>query len=440
MSEQISQVFHPMTDQPYLQNNPPVVIEKGEGVHIIDTNGNKLLDAVGGLWNVNLGYSCQPVKDAIAVQLETLPFYSMFRGTSNNCALELSDKLREILAQEDMRRFFYTSGGSDAMETAMKLARQYWKIKGQNKRIKFMSFDKSYHGVHFGASSVTGNARFRLPYEPLLPGCHHVPFPDTYRNLFNEHDPDKLSDLCLNFIRDKIEMEGTDSFAAFISEPVLGAGGVFPPPPRFWKRLRQLCDEYEILLISDEVITGFGRTGDWFGCRLWDVKPDILNMAKAITTGYFPFGACAINDKMNKVFSDPGLSDNAVYHGYTYSGHPVGCAAALATIEETFKRDIPGNAESCGKYIINRLQDSIGSHPNIGNIRGKGLMIAIDMVSDKSTRAKQNPVAVGEIGRKIFENGVMVRVSGNLIILSPPLIIGESEAFTICEAIESAIK
>ncbi|MBL9054588.1 MAG: aminotransferase class III-fold pyridoxal phosphate-dependent enzyme, partial [Tabrizicola sp.] len=254
-------IWHPMTAPADSLSQPPVILTGASGVRIRDIDGHEVVDAVGGLWNVNLGYSCQPVKDAIAAQLDALPYYSTFRGTSNDKVIELAEELRAFFQPDGLTRAFFTSGGSDSVETALRLSRQYHKIKGEPGRIKFLSLKKGYHGTHFGGASVNGNANFRTAYEPLMPGCHHIPAPYTYRNPFNETDPAKLAALCLAALEDEIAFQGAGTIAAFIMEPILGAGGVIPPHPSFMPGVEAICRKNGILLIADEVITAFGRTG-----------------------------------------------------------------------------------------------------------------------------------------------------------------------------------
>ncbi|MBT5919580.1 MAG: aminotransferase class III-fold pyridoxal phosphate-dependent enzyme, partial [Alphaproteobacteria bacterium] len=245
-------MWHPMAHPAEMQAVPPKVITAGEGVHVTDVEGQKTLDAVGGLWNVNLGYSCQPVKDAIRDQLAELPYYSAFRGTSTGPAIELSYELRQWFEEDGLTRSFFTSGGSDSVETALRLARQYHKIRGDRDRTKFLSLKKGYHGTHFGGASVNGNANFRRNYEPMLAGCFQIACPHIYRNPFGETDPAKLALLCAAALEDEIAFQGPDTIAAFIMEPVLGAGGVIPPHESFMPLVRDICDRNGILLIADE--------------------------------------------------------------------------------------------------------------------------------------------------------------------------------------------
>ena len=345
-------LWHPMAHPADCQANPPDIIVAGEGCRITDVDGHSTVDGVGGLWNVNLGYSCQPVKDAIAEQLDRLPYYSIFRGTTNDAAIELSWMLRQFFAEDGMGRAFYASGGGDSVEIALRLARQYHKVRGEAGRVKYLSLKKGYHGTHTLGASVNGNANFRTQYEPLMPGCYHIPAPYTYRNPFNETDPERLAQLCLAALEDEIKFQSADTIAAFIMEPVLGAGGVIPPHESFMPGVREICDRYGILLIADEVITGFGRTGDWSGSRHWGVKPDMMTTAKAITNGYFPFGAVMISDEVAEVFETDTSGRAAIGSGYTYSGHPVGAAAAIACLKETERLQVKDNAAARGAQIF----------------------------------------------------------------------------------------
>ncbi|MGR4932189.1 aminotransferase class III-fold pyridoxal phosphate-dependent enzyme [Bradyrhizobium sp. CAR08] len=432
-------IWHPMAHPKDMQDHPPRIIMKGEGIHVTDIEGKTVLDAVGGLWNVTLGYSCDPIKKAIADQLKELPYSSGFRGVSTGPAIELAYELTEWFKPEGMVRAFFTSGGSDSVETALRLARQYWKIKGQRDRTKFVALKKGYHGTHFGGASVNGNANFRRNYEPLLPGVYHIPSPWTYRNPFNETDPAKLAQLCANALFDEIEFQGADTIAAFIMEPVLGAGGVIVPHLSFMGLVREICDRYGILLISDEVVTGFGRTGAWCGARLWNVKPDMMTIAKAVTSGYFPLGATMIGDKIAEAFESDETSFGSIGHGYTYSGHPVGCAAAIAALAETKRLKLDARAEASGAILNEALAALKQKHEIVGDVRGKGLMAALELVADRGSKKALDKKRVGKIADAIYDAGVMVRVSGSTIIFSPPLIITAEDARTIAHAIDHGL-
>lgn len=429
-------LWHPMAHPADSLANPPDIITEGEGVEIIDVDGHRTVDAVGGLWNVNLGYSCAPVKEAISAQLNKLPYYSTFRGTSNDAVIELSWMLRDFFAPDGLSRAFFTSGGSDSVEIALRLARQYHKVRGEAGRVKFLSLKKGYHGTHTLGASVNGNANFRTQYEPLMAGCYHIPAPYTYRNPFNETDPERLAQLCLAALEDEIKFQGADTIAAFIMEPILGAGGVIPPHERFMPGVREICDRHGILLIADEVITAFGRSGSWSGSRHWGVQPDMMCTAKAITNGYFPFGAVMISDAVAEVFEGDTSGKGSIGSGYTYSGHPVGAAAAIACLKETERLQVKDNAAARGKQLFEGLVALKEKHDLIGDVRGgHGLMCALELVSDPATKAPIDKKTIGGVHRTTYENGAMVRVSGNNIILSPPLVLTEADVSTILTAL-----
>ena len=434
-------IWHPMAHPADSLNNPPTIVTEAEGTRISDVDGHQVVDAVGGLWNVNLGYSCEPVKAAIANQLDRLPYYSIFRGTSNDCVIELGDMLQDFFAPDGLTRAFYTSGGSDSVETALRLARQYHKIKGQESRTKYLSLKKGYHGTHFGGASVNGNANFRTAYEPLMPGCFHIPAPYTYRNPFNETDPERLAQLCLQALEDEIAFQGANTIAALIMEPILGAGGVIPPHESFMPGVRKICDQHGILLIADEVITAFGRTGSWTGSRHWGVKPDFMCTAKAITNGYFPFGAVMIADHVVEVFEGDTEGKAAIGHGYTYSGHPVGAAAAIACVTETLRLNVKDNAAARGQQLFEGLQKLYDDFDVIGDVRGgHGLMCALELVSDRTTKKPIDKATPVKLQKAAYESGAMIRVSGPNVILSPPLVLTTEDVDTILAALRSGFQ
>ncbi|KIN62697.1 Aminotransferase, class III superfamily [Sulfitobacter noctilucicola] len=431
-------MWHPMTSPQDSIAQPPKIITGSDGVSITDIDGHRVVDGVGGLWNVNLGYSCTPVKEAITAQLEKLPYYSTFRGTSNDAAIELSYELSEFFAPDGMSRAFFTSGGSDSVETSLRLARQYHKLRGEAGRTKFLSLKKGYHGTHIGCASVNGNANFRNAYEPLLPGCYHIPAPYTYRNPFNETDPAKLAQLCVAALEDEIAFQGPNTIAAMIMEPILGAGGVIPPHESFAPMVQEICNRHGILLITDEVITAYGRTGAWSGARLWGIQPDMMATAKAITNGFFPFGAVMLGERMVEVFENNPAAKIA--HGYTYSGHPVGAAAALACLAETKRLNVITNAAARGTQIYEGCLKLMEKHDIVGDVRGgHGLMTAIEMVSDRATKKPIDGDAGSRVQEAAYQNGAMIRISGPNLILSPPLVLTENDANILLSAVDAGL-
>ena len=434
------QVWHPMAHPADSVANPPTILTGGEGVYITDVDGHRTIDAVGGLWNVNLGYSCDPIKEAIATQLDALPYNSLFRGTTNDKAIELGYLLADLFAPDGMTRSFFTSGGSDSIEVALKFARQYHRIRGEGTRTKFISLEKGYHGTHFGGASINGNSKFRNSYEPLLPGCYHIPGPYLYRNPFGAETAEELAKLSAAMLEREIAFQGANTVAACIMEPVLGAGGVLPPHPSFMPMVRDICDKYGVLLIADEVITGFGRTGSSTGSRHWGVQPDLMCTAKAITNGYFPFGAVMISDRVVSVFEDDESGVGSVDMGYTYSGHPVGAAAAVACMNETMRIKPWENAALLGPLLKTGLQELATRYDVIGDVRGEGLMCAMELVSDRASKTPVGKAVPLDFQKAAYEDGVMVRVSANNVIMSPPLTLESGHVQKILSALETGLK
>ncbi|MEM7439645.1 MAG: aminotransferase class III-fold pyridoxal phosphate-dependent enzyme [Pseudomonadota bacterium] len=432
-------MWHPMGHPGAVMQSAPKIIVSAEGVRIKDIDGHEVVDAVGGLWNVNLGYSLDPVKAAVATQLEKLPYYSAFAGSSNDAAIELSWMLRNFFADEGMVRAFFTSGGSDSVETALRLSRQYHKVRGEPQRTKFLSLQKGYHGTHFGGASVNGNNKFRTSYEPLLPGCRHLPAPYLYRNPYGAETSEQLAQQMLRVAEETIAFEGGDTIAAFIMEPVLGAGGVMVPHETFMPGMRELCDKHGILMIADEVITGFGRTGDLSGSRHWGVKPDMMCIAKAITNGYFPFGACMLNEKVADVFEQSG-AEGFIGHGYTYSAHPVGAAAAVACVAEIERQNVTGNATSRGTQMFEGCKRLAEKHELIGDVRGgHGLMTGVELVSDRASKTPCDPSVGARVQQAAYEAGAFLRISGHNILISPPLVLTEADVDAILGAIDAGL-
>lgn len=432
-------VWHPMAHPAEMLAHPPRIISSASGVEITDIDGKTVLDGVGGLWNVNLGYSCDPIKKAISDQLDVLPYYSAFRGTSNEPLIELSYELSEWFKEDGLSRSFFTSGGSDSVETALRLARQYHKVNGQPERTKFIALKKGYHGTHYGGASVNGNINNRRNYEPLMPGVSHLAAPYSYRNPFGLDDPAQIAAAIGRQFEDEIAFQGADTIAALIMEPVLGAGGVIVPHESFMPLMRAMCDKHGILLIADEVITAFGRTGGWTGSRLWGVKPDMMSTAKAITNGYFPFGAVMISDKIAEAFESNKNSVGTIGHGYTYSGHPVGAAAALATLKETKRLNVAANAAARGDELMAGLKALQARHELVGDVRGKGLMCALELVSDRALKTAAAKDIVQKVQDVAYDAGVMVRTSGSNVILSPSLIITADDVTRILTGLEAGL-
>jgi len=433
-------LWHPMAHPQAMRDQPPDIIVRGEGSWIWDVDGHRLVDGVGGLWSANLGFGRREIRDAIVEQLDELAFYNIFRGTTHPRAIELAERLVTLMADDGVAAVVFGNGGSDAVEGALKIARQYWKCRGQRDRTKFIALRQGYHGVHFGGMSVNGNTAFRRAYEPLLPGCFHVDTPWLYRNPYSE-DPEELARICAELLEREIVFQGPDTVAAFIAEPVQGAGGVIVPPASYWPRVRAVCDKYEVLLIADEVVTGFGRTGAMFGTRMWGVKADLWCLAKGISSGYVPLGATAVSTRVADAVAAGDATFGSISHGYTYSAHPVAAAAALATLDILQREDIVGAAAREGAYLNQRLREIGTRHRLVGDVRGIGLMACLELVVDRATKAPlpRGAKEVTQVAREAYRRGAMLRTSGANIILSPALTIERAQTDLLCDAIDAAL-
>lgn len=432
-------IMHPMQDPKALRDNPPVIIESGDGVHITDIDGRRFIDCQGGLWCVNAGYGRKEIVDAVSKQMEKLAYYSLFPGSTNAPSIELSQKLIELTAEEGMAKVSFGLGGSDAVESALKISRQYWKLEGQGDKYKFISLYNGYHGLNFGGMSACGGIAWRSSYEPLMPGFLQVESPHLYRNPYTT-DPEELAEICAQIMERQIEIQGAHTVAAIIAEPIQGAGGVIVPPASYWPRLRQIADRYNVLLIADEVITGLGRSGSLFGSRGWGVKPDIMCLAKGISSGYVPLSATLVNSRVAKAWERDAGFTSVYMHGYTYSGHPVACAAGLAAVDLVLKENLTENAQVVGDYFMSRLLELKDKHRAIGDVRGKGLMLAIELVKDRTTKEPFGsedafPIAISE---SCVNNGVMIRTIVNKLIISPPLTFTKDHVDEVVSVLDQA--
>ncbi|PWC22587.1 aminotransferase class III-fold pyridoxal phosphate-dependent enzyme [Brenneria nigrifluens DSM 30175 = ATCC 13028] len=434
--------WHPMAHPNDWVNREPLRIVKSDGLYVWDDKGRKMLDGFAGLWCVNVGHNRPEVKAAIGRQMDELSYYQLFDGVSHPAAEKLSSKLIEMTQPEGMSRVLYGLGGSDGVETALKVARQYWILQGEPRRTRFISLKNAYHGVHIGGTSVSGLPVYRLGYGPLLEGCSQIESPCLYRNPWNCDDPAELGKLVAEQLEREILYHGADTIAAFIAEPVQGAGGVIVPPANFWPLVREVCDRHGVLLIADEVVTGFGRSGALFGSRGWGVKPDIMVFAKALTAGYVPLSATVFNQRIEEAYLQNRDARGLLMTGYTYGGHPLACAAGLAVLDIVEKENLPVNAAHMGEYLLGRLQSFEQRFPSVGDVRGKGLMIVLDLVEDKTTKASLAPDnnLAFRIAQATREAGAVVRPVGPKLVLAPPLVIDKAGCDQLVNALQTAFE
>jgi putrescine---pyruvate transaminase len=441
MSHYSRALWHPFANPNEVDAGAPLHIVSGDGAYVKDDKGRTLLDGnAGGLWCVNVGHNRPEIKAAIAKQLEELVFYQIFNGVTHPRVVELAEKLVEISAAERIKRVFFTNGGSDSIETAFKLARQFHIINGEPERKKVFSLKGAYHGSHFAASTLCGLTGMHRPYGPMVPGVLNVDMPFRYRNPWKCEDPEKLVTLCIDQLVAEIEYQAPDTVAAIVAEAVNGANLVVPPAS-YWPRLREVCDRYGILLIADEVITGFGRSGALFGCRGWGVVPDMMCTAKGLSSGYVPIGAVLIGERVAEVWTAAGIDAKAsILTGVTYAGHPVACAASLAALDIVQRENLPENARVQGDNLLGRLKTFVDRFKSVGDVRGKGLMITLDFVTDRKTRESVDPAFATHVAAVARDNGVLVRPYGSRIILSPALIFTAQHCNQLADALEKTLE
>lgn len=435
-------ILYPFANIGHLAKNPPIAIDAGEGVYITDSSGKRYIDGQAGLWNVNVGHGRREVKEAIKAQLDRISYYTIFGGTTNTPAVELAELLCRLTEPEGMVRAFFSSGGSEAVESSLKLVRQYWRLRGEMTKTKIISLKRGYHGVTLGALSANGISSNREYFEPLLPGYFQVETPHFYRNPYTD-DPETLGTICADMLEREIQYQGPHTVAAFIAEPVQGAGGVIVPPANYWPRVREICDKYDILLIADEVVTGFGRLGTMMGSRHWGVKPDIMNFAKGINSGYVPLGATMMNAKVAEAFdtSDTAqFSPKAFYHGNTYAGHPLACAAAIASLKIVEEENLPENAGRVGAYFLKRLKEVQSRHNMIGDVRGLGLMIGVELADPETGGPFDMSLNLGgRISDHCREKGVIIRNLADTFIISPPFVLEKGHVDEMVDTFEEAV-
>ncbi|HUG16176.1 MAG TPA: aspartate aminotransferase family protein [Thermomicrobiales bacterium] len=431
----IDHMLHPVTNLHQHAKTGPLVLTRGEGSRIWDSDGKRYIDGFAGLWNVNVGHGRAALADAASDQINTLAFAPTFFGLATPPAIQLAAKLATMYPGS-VNHFQFTSGGAESNETAIKIARYFWSIQGKPDKVKILSRMQGYHGIAMGALSATGIPAYWQHFGPRPGGFIHLAAPYAYRNA-DGPDEDAFVDSLVAELEQTLASEGAGTIAAMIGEPVQGAGGVVVPPESYWGRVADVLKANDVLLIADEVITGFGRTGTMFGVQQYEIEPDIVSIAKGITSGYVPLGAVGISDRIYEQMIEP---DHMFMHGFTYSGHPVACAVALANIEIIEQEDLPSNAGEQGAYLLDRLRELL-PHQNVGEVRGKGLMMIVEVVDNKDTKAKFDPTLNigGKLQAATRERGLIVRCSNDGIAIAPPLILTRAEADQISNAIQGAI-
>jgi adenosylmethionine-8-amino-7-oxononanoate aminotransferase len=396
----------------------PVIFDRGEGAILWDIQGKRYIDGLSCLWNVNIGHGRHELAEAAARQIDKVAFASAYTGASNVPAIELAARIAKLTPRAEgrspLRTTFFTTGGGESNDTAFKTARFYWQLRNQPQKTKIISRTNGYHGNTLGATGATGMSIFHQRFGPLAPDFIHVPAFD------------------LQALEDTIEREGPGTVAAYIAEPVQGAGGVYPPPDDYFPEVREICDRYDVLFIADEVITGFGRTGKFWGLQNWDVVPDIICFAKGITSGYQPLGGVIFSDTVRDlIYSQP--ADIKWWHAYTYSAHPTCCAVAHANLDIIENEKLVERAAKLGARLQERLGE-LREEPYIAEVRGLGMMAAVEM--------KPGTVqgAAAAVGAEMRRRGVFTRVRGEMVMAAPPLVIKEAELEELCDVLIGSVR
>ncbi len=413
----------------------PLIMVSGQGIWLTTVEGRRYIDGLAGLWNVLIGHGNKKLAKAARKQIKKLAFFSNYTGMSNVPAVELAERLAGF-AYSQLNMTFFTSGGAEANETAFKTARYYWKRLGKPDKVKIIARQDAYHGVTLATMSATGITSYWPMFEPRVPNFLHIPAPYPYRYEGDRREGETIGQAAARMLEEAILREDPDTVAAFIAEPVQGAGGVIVPPGDYFPLIRQVCDKYNVLFIADEVITGFGRTGKWFALTHWDVEPDIMSFAKGITSGYLPLGGIQISDKIKETILDAPAKERWM-HAFTYSGHATCCAVALKTLDIIEREELVKKAAYSGERLLDGL-NALKDIACVGDVRGLGLMVAIEFVADRET--KETAGIASSILRTCQDMGLISRIKGESLLLAPPLIISDDETDNILSVVREAVE
>ena len=434
-------LLHPYTSITDHLEHGPIVIEKGHAARVTDTTGRDYIDAMGGLWCVNIGHGRQEMVDAITEQASKLAYYHLFFSMANEPAIRLADEVLRI-APDHMSKVFFCNSGSEANDTQVKIAWYYNNLRGLPQKKKIISRHKGYHGVTAVAASMTGLPTNHKSFNLPLDGFLHVTSPHHYFNAEPGETEEEFSERLAKELEQTIEKEDPSTIAAFIAEPVMGAGGVITPPKGYFSRVQAILKKHDILFIADEVICGFGRLGTMFGSDMYELEPDMMSIAKGLTSAYVPMSAAIISEKVWEVLRDGSPETGPFAHGYTYAGHPLAAAAGLKTIEIMLREKLVDNAQKVGNYLQTRLKETFLDNPLVGEVRGVGMMAGVELVADKAKKIPFDPSAkIGpRITQLLLEEGVIHRAILNTLAYAPPLVMTESDVDEMIERDERAVR
>lgn len=431
--------MHGYTNARAHQELGPLVMERGEGPYVFDTDGKRYFEAMAGLWSVALGFSEQRLVDVAARQMQALPYYHNFTSKSHSPAIELAERLIGI-APVPMSKVFYTNSGSEANDTVMKLVWYRSNALGQPQRKKIISRQRAYHGVTIASASLTGLPNNHRSFDLPIANVLHTTCPHHYRDAHDGESEEQFATRLAAELEALIQSEGPETIAAFIGEPVMGAGGVVVPPATYWEKIQAVLKKHDILLIADEVICGFGRTGRMFGSETYGITPDVMIMSKQITSSYFPFSAFMLNERFFEPIADESNRIGVLGHGFTGGAHPVGAAVALENLNIIEERDLVAVAAETGRHMQRRL-GALGDHPLVGEVRGVGMIAAVELVTDKAAKsAGETPGALGAlVNRHLHENGVISRNMLDAMAFCPPLIATPAQIDAMADTFEATL-
>ena len=426
--------LHPFTDYKSLAKEGSNIIVKADGVYLTNTDNKQFLDAMSGLWCVNVGYGRKILADVAYKQMQELPYYNSFFKTATAPSIELAQQLAEI-SPGDLNHAFFSSSGSEANDTVVRMVRRYWDLKGQPNKKTFISREYAYHGSTMTGMNLGGMTAMH-EQGGMMPGFAHVMPPYWYK-YGQEMSPEEFGIFTANKIEEKILELGPENIAAFIGEPIQGAGGVIIPPETYWPRVQEICSKYDILVVVDEVICGFGRTGNWFGSDTYGINPDIITMAKGISSGYIPLSGIMVGKRVSDVLIDEG---GEFYHGYTYSGHPVACAVAIENLKIIREENLIENSKNTSVYLNEKMKE-IADHPLVGEVRMKSYIGCVELVKDKEKGTMfEDTGKVGTICRDYcIENGLIMRAVRDGMIFCPPLIFSKNHIDELVEKLKKSL-
>lgn len=433
--------LHSQTNPQQLQNHGPAVIERGEGPRVFDSNGKEYIDGMSGLWCASLGFGNQRLAEVLYEHSKRIGYYhTFFSRTSHEVSL-LAEELSKRSLIDNAHVYFATSG-SEANETMVKLAWVYHAVRGNPGKRKVISRRKSFHGSTIAAASMCGLQTMHREFALPIPGFLHVAFPDMYRGMNEGETAEQYSDRLAAELELMIVREGADTIAAFIAEPVMAGAGVVAPPQDYFRKIKAVLDKYDVLLLDDEIVTGFGRTGNWFGRQTTDMQPHMMALAKGLTSSYFPMSAVVMAPEIYEAVAEFNKSGSFFGHGFTNSGHPVGAAVALECLKIYEEMDVVPHVRAMGERLKSHLGEIAASSSIVGDVRGVGLMFGIELVEDKGTKAPFAPAFGAGFKCDTFsvENGLVARATGDCLVLAPPLVVSESDVDQIAERFGKALK